>query len=728
MIQKKWFFFAFVFTLALGIGHIWSPGASAQSSYFSSRGCVDCHATPVAATCAGCHQHSGSLTATTNKSSYAAGETVTVTLTSSGARSGWIGARLYNQSGAEVARSTGNQSGMGGSTLYPAVLSAPAPTAAGTYTWKMAYLGNQNGSGSGDVHSEKSVNVTFSVSAPAPAVDATAPVVGAFTLPATSTSLTVPVSSFTATDNVAVTGYLINKSATKPAATAAGWTAAKPTSVTAVAGSNTFYAWARDAAGNVSSARSATVTVTVSSADTTPPTLNVSALADGAATNKSTLNVSGNVTDAGGIKSVTVNGQAVVVNAGSFSTALNLVAGANVVTVVATDNAGNQATNSRTITYDLAVPVLTVSAPADNSTSAQSFVTVSGSVSENSTVTVKVNAGSPQSAAMNGTGFSATVNLASGINTIDIAATDLAGNVASAKRTVTYSVAPQSRITLAVTNPAQDVTTSSSSMTIRGTVKDAAGSIRVTVKVNDRTYYPSVGSTGSFSQSVTFSEPRTYVINVTARDGAGNTATVTRNVIYRSYDSDDDDDSSSGSTTSHPFGWTSPRSSHDEYVERNGVSGCVSCHSVDPASKGQPMSCYNCHGQEWSSSSTGGGTDGGSTTSHPFGWTNPRDSHDNYLENNSVSNCTSCHSINSASKGQPLSCYNCHGQEWDTPSTGGGTSGGTTTSHPFGWTDPEDSHDSYVERNGVSSCTSCHSTSSDSEGPMSCYNCHGREW
>jgi hypothetical protein len=82
-----------------------------------------------------------------------------------------------------------------------------------------------------------------------------------------------------------------------------------------------------------------------------------------------------------------------------------------------------------------------------------------------------------------------------------------------------------------------------------------------------------------------------------------------------------------------------------------------------------------------------------------------------------------------------MSCYNCHGKEWDTPSTEGGTTGGTTTggttttSHPFGWTDPERSHQDYVEDNGVSGCVSCHSTDLASKGqPMSCYNCHGKEW
>ena len=171
----------------------------------------------------------------------------------------------------------------------------------------------------------------------------------------------------------------------------------------------------------------------------TPPTLTVSTLADGTYTNQDTLNVSGTAIDADGIKSVTVNGQAVTVNAdGSFSTALTLVPGANTITVVATDTFGTQATDSRTVTYDPTAPVITVANPADNSTTSQSFVTVSGTVSESSTVFVKVNSDAPQAAAMSGNDFSATVNLVAGVNTIEIDATDLAGNVSSTKRTVTY--------------------------------------------------------------------------------------------------------------------------------------------------------------------------------------------------------------------------------------------------------------------------------------------------
>jgi hypothetical protein len=95
--------------------------------------------------------------------------------------------------------------------------------------------------------------------------DTTGPVVTAFSLPATAASRSVSVSAFTATDNVAVTGYMITQSATPPAATDVGWTATAPATVTAAAdGSQTFFPWAKDAAGNVSAVgTSATVAITV---------------------------------------------------------------------------------------------------------------------------------------------------------------------------------------------------------------------------------------------------------------------------------------------------------------------------------------------------------------------------------------------------------------------------------------------------------------------------------
>jgi hypothetical protein len=92
--------------------------------------------------------------------------------------------------------------------------------------------------------------------------DVTKPVVTAFSIPSTSTSLLVPVTSFTASDNKAVTGYLITESSTTPLAGNAGWTTSAPTSYSfANEGTKTLYAWAKDAAGNVSASMSAQVTI-----------------------------------------------------------------------------------------------------------------------------------------------------------------------------------------------------------------------------------------------------------------------------------------------------------------------------------------------------------------------------------------------------------------------------------------------------------------------------------
>ncbi|MEW6585029.1 MAG: choice-of-anchor D domain-containing protein [Nitrospirota bacterium] len=96
------------------------------------------------------------------------------------------------------------------------------------------------------------------------ASDTTLPTVTAFSIPSTSSSLTVAITTFTASDNVGVAGYIVNESSTKPSATATGWSTSVPTSHTFTsAGTKTLYAWAKDAAGNVSASRNASVTITL---------------------------------------------------------------------------------------------------------------------------------------------------------------------------------------------------------------------------------------------------------------------------------------------------------------------------------------------------------------------------------------------------------------------------------------------------------------------------------
>ena len=101
-------------------------------------------------------------------------------------------------------------------------------------------------------------------SSPAPDPDASRPVVSAFTIPTTSGSLTVPLSTFTATDDVAVTGYLVNETAATPSLSNSRWSSSVPTSYLALStGTKTLYAWSKDGAGNVASRVSQTVVTTL---------------------------------------------------------------------------------------------------------------------------------------------------------------------------------------------------------------------------------------------------------------------------------------------------------------------------------------------------------------------------------------------------------------------------------------------------------------------------------
>ena len=69
--------------------------------------------------------------------------------------------------------------------------------------------------------------------------------------------------------------------------------------------------------------------------------------------NEDTVDITGKVTDDGsGVESVTVNGNAVTIdNNGTFSTTVSLMKGDNIITIVATDKAGNKTTKTITVTY-----------------------------------------------------------------------------------------------------------------------------------------------------------------------------------------------------------------------------------------------------------------------------------------------------------------------------------------------------------------------------------------
>jgi len=267
------------------------------------------------------------------------------------------------------------------------------------------------------------------------------------------------------------------------------------------------------------------------------PALSLATLANHAITNNATLNITGTVTDSAGVKSLTINGANVTVNPdGSFSYAVTLITGANTITTVATDLAGNQTTDTRTITLDQTAPVLTITQPADNSVTNTSSLQITGTMNDaiSTVVTASVNNGATTNAHIAGTVFDVTVTLVPGINSIVITATDQAGNTSSANWTVISDTAAPA---LAVTNPAQDIITTQGSITISGTVLNAITSAAVTIAADGKTYAPAVASDGSFSQTITLSSltppatDKSYAVIVTATDQGGNTATVQRNII-----------------------------------------------------------------------------------------------------------------------------------------------------------------------------------------------------
>jgi hypothetical protein len=212
---------------------------------------------------------------------------------------------------------------------------------------------------------------------------------------------------------------------------------------------------------------------------------------------------------------------------GSFSYALLLKNGANIITITATDSAGNVAADTRTVTLDQTTPVLTVTAPADNSKTGKTFLEVSGTVDKTSSVTLKMK-DTVQSALMDGAAFTATIILEPGYNTIEITATDLAGNLSSLKRTVLYD---DQKPSLAIIEPNQDMRTNQSSLTIKGTVSDSLTAVGVTISKDNEIFTPPVID-GTFEQTLNFADEKTYSIVVTATNEVGTSASVQRNVIY----------------------------------------------------------------------------------------------------------------------------------------------------------------------------------------------------
>ena len=152
-----------------------------------------------------------------------------------------------------------------------------------------------------------------------------------------------------------IDGTAVDTSKIKKTAVRGGYTCSYTPTSALSDGAHTVVATASDYDGNAAPQKSVTFTV-----DTIPPTLSISAPAEGFITNKSTVTVKGTTDDATSKPvTVTVNGAPIPVTpSGTFSNDVTLKEGSNTITIVAKDKAGKTTTVTRTVKLDTAPPVI----------------------------------------------------------------------------------------------------------------------------------------------------------------------------------------------------------------------------------------------------------------------------------------------------------------------------------------------------------------------------------
>jgi Glucodextranase, domain B/Carboxypeptidase regulatory-like domain len=338
-----------------------------------------------------------------------------------------------------------------------------------------------------------------------------------------------------ATATVSVTGIdndppTINATVTPPA-NAAGWNSDAvtvsfvcddPTSGVAVCpapivvqtdGVQTISGKAVDLAGNTATA---SVTVKI---DTSAPVAAVVSPASSALVNTASVVISGNVSDNGsGVTQVLCGTAAATLANGDFTCTAQLIEGHNLVDIASTDVAGNQAHVLFPITLDTAPPQLSGVQPSGGTTNAAS-VAVTGTAADASGIRAVTVNGAAATVDASGS-FSGTAELTDGANTIDIAATDAAGNVTHASASITRYLVP----TVVIDAPADLAVVGSAAINVQGKVTNAAQ-----VDVNG---IPAALSGDTFSVSgVPLAQGRT-VLTATARTASGHVAAQSV-IVYR---------------------------------------------------------------------------------------------------------------------------------------------------------------------------------------------------
>ncbi|HLF87428.1 MAG TPA: FlgD immunoglobulin-like domain containing protein [Anaerolineales bacterium] len=250
--------------------------------------------------------------------------------------------------------------------------------------------------------------------------------------------------------------------------------------------------------------------------DTTPPTLQLTNVPNGLRVRENALTIEG-VTDPDANVFVTGNPQPVQVDGqGHFAFLYRLNEGANLLEIRAADPAGNSTVLRRDISLVITPPEVVIASPVDDAFLNQSLITVSGQASPNVTLTVNE---IPVQVGEDGA-FNHQFNLEEGDNLIRVVATDDVGNITLHEMVVHLKTgAPSLFLNIEDGETFNDPVLHLTGRTDPGAI----------VQVNGQVV--PVGEGGNFQIALQLFEGQN-IVDVVARDQAGNITTLTRQVQY----------------------------------------------------------------------------------------------------------------------------------------------------------------------------------------------------